>query len=576
MSEEESQWITVEVDEERARALGAELSLSLPVAKVLVSRGVYEPDEVDRFLNPRLSDLTDPFEMPGMHAAVDRLWKAIDGQERVTVYGDYDADGVTSTALLMQVLSHFGAVVEAFIPSRLEDGYGFSIGALGKVVEATRPNLIVTADCGTRSATAVKEAADLGIDVIITDHHEGHDLILPDAVAVINPKLQGSAETESLAGVGVAFKLCHGLVKQALTDGRHAAQTLDLRKYLDLVAIGTVADVVPLTGENRTLVRHGLNLLNGTSARCGIQALVRVAGIRTKLDCYHLGFLIGPRLNAAGRLGSAEVGLELLMTEDAGRARRLAGQLDASNRERKRIEETIIEEAAAEIEALFLTEPPFGIVASRRGWHIGAIGIVAARLSGRFKRPAVVIAVGDDGVGRASCRSVNSVNLVSVLDQCADLLLAYGGHSMAAGFTITESKIEAFKKQFNAACETLILDEDMTVTHVVDAWISLDEADQRLIDSVEALRPLGLGNPTPIWGARGVRILGQPKQVGSNHLKMTLVSGATQVDAIGFGMAGRKLGKDVLDILFQVQQNNYMGKDTIQLSLKDFKFSNSV
>jgi single-stranded-DNA-specific exonuclease len=576
MDEVEAQWITVEVDEKQAQELATALSVPLPVAKVLVARGVVTPEAAARFLNPRLSDLTDPFELSGMRPAVDRLWRAIDGQERITVYGDYDADGVTSTALLMLVLRHFGAVADFFIPRRLEDGYGFTLGALEKVIDATHPSLIVTADCGTRSSPVVAEATKRGIDVIITDHHEGIDSVLPDAVSVINPKISGPPCTEMLAGVGVVFKLCHAMVKQALSDGRPAAGTLDLRDFLDLVAIGTVADVVPLTGENRTLVRYGLNRLNGAVQRCGIQALMRVAGVRTKIDCYHLGFLIGPRLNAAGRLGSAELGLELLMTLDAGRARRLAGQLDASNRERKRIEESIIEEAAAEVEASFNPAHSFGLVASHRGWHIGTIGIVAARIAGRFRRPSVVIAINDEGIGRASCRSVESVNLVSILDQCADLLVSYGGHSLAAGFTIAEANIEAFRSRFNACCRGCIQDSDMVETHVVDAWISLGEADQALVESVEALRPLGLGNQTPIWGARGVRILGQPKPVGGSHMKMTLVSGATQVDAIGFGMAGRKFGKEDLDILFQIQLNNYMGKESIQLSLKDFRFRESV
>lgn len=573
MDEDQATWITVEADEERSRQLAAALSVPLPVAKVLVARGMGTPEDATRFMNPRLSDLSDPFAMPGMHAAVDRIWKAIDGQERITVYGDYDADGVTSTALMIMVFRRFGAIVNAFIPKRLEDGYGFSLGALEKVIDATHPSLIVTADCGTRSSTVVQEAVDRGIDVVITDHHEGHDPTLPDAaVALVNPKINGPQGTETLAGVGVAFKLCHALVKAALAAGRPEATALDLREYLDLVVIGTVADVVPLTGENRTLVRHGLSRLNLPVPRCGVQALIRVAGIRTRIDCYHLGFLIGPRLNAAGRLGSAELGLDLLMTEDPGRARRLAGQLDASNRERKRIEESIIEEAAAEVEATFDPARSFGLVAARRGWHIGTIGIVAARISGRFKRPAVVIAIGEEGLGRASCRSVDSVNMVAALDQCADLLETYGGHGMAAGFTIAEARIDEFRTRFNEACHKRIRNEDMVPTHVVDAWISLGEADQGLVDAVEALRPLGLGNQTPIWGARGVRVLGQPKLVGNNHLKLTLVSGATQIDAIGFGMAGRKLGKDELDVLFQVQQNSYMGKESIQLSLKDFRF----
>lgn len=571
MEEAIAQWVTVEVNEGKAVALAAALSVPVPVAKVLIARGVDTLESAERFLNPRLSDLSDPFELSGMRGAVDRLWRAIDAQERITVYGDYDADGVTSTALLMLVLRHFGARVECFIPRRLEDGYGFSLGALEKVIAATNPTLIVTVDCGTRSVNEVNEASEHGIDVIITDHHEGQGLQLPKAVAMINPKLDGLPTTEVLAGVGVAFKLCHALVKQALSDGRPSAEQIDLRDYLDLVAIGTVADVVPLTGENRTLVRYGLGRLNGATQRCGIQALTRVSGIRTKLDCYHLGFLIGPRLNAAGRLGSAELGLELLMTEDPGRARRLAGQLDASNRERKRIEERIVEEAVVEVESSFDPACSFGVVASRRGWHIGTIGIVAARVADRFKRPTVVIAVDEDGLGRASCRSMGAVNIVAILDQCADLLKSYGGHRMAAGFTITEANIPAFRSRFNAGCQAHIHETDMVLTHVVDAWIALSEADRRLVESVESLRPLGLGNQTPLWGARGIRILGQPKLVGNNHLKMTLVSGATQADAIGFGMAGRKFGKGEMDMLFQVQQNTYMGKESIQLSLKDFR-----
>ncbi len=571
MIEEEAHWITVDVDEDRAKRLAASLSIALPVARVLVARGLQTPEAAERFINPRLSELSDPFEMPGMRVAVDRLWKAIDGGERITVYGDYDADGVTSTALLLHILGRFNAKTAAFIPKRLEDGYGFSIGALDKVIEATHPSLIVTADCGMRSTEAVMQAVQKGIDVIITDHHEGRDGELPAAVAVINPKCGGPPATSSLSGVGVAFKVCHALVKRAIADGREIAKAVDLRDYLDLVAIGTVADVVPLTGENRTLVRHGLSRLNSAVPRCGLQALIRVAGIRTKIDCYQLGFMMGPRLNAAGRLGSAEIGLELLMTDNKGRAKRLAGQLDASNRERKRIEEVIIEEAIADIEAEGTLEGRYGLVVYRRSWHVGTIGIVAARLAGRFRRPAVVIAVDETGLGRASCRSVDSVNLIKVLDRCADLLETYGGHVMAAGFSIQSANIVSFKERFNQVCAEQISTEDMGVTHIVDSWVTLEETDVKLIESVEALRPLGLGNPTPLWGVRKVRVLGPPRLVGGNHIKLVVVSGGTQVDAIGFGMAGRKIHPGELDMLFQVQLNTYMGRETIQLSIRDLK-----
>lgn len=565
------QWVTVEVDEEKAEQLAQSIAVPLPVAKVLLSRGVDSPESAEQFLNPRLSDLSDPFLFPGMQAAVDRIFKAIDGGERITVYGDYDADGVTSTALLMGVLSEMGGTVDSFIPQRLEDGYGFSIGSLQKVLENTNPSLIITADCGTRSSDVVDEAKSLGVDVVITDHHEGHDDHVPSAVAVINPKLAGPPKTESLAGVGVAFKLCHALVTQALKGKRPVAESMDLREYLDLVAIGTVADVVPLTGENRVLVRHGLTRLNSGFIRCGLQALMRVAGIRTKIDCYHLGFLIGPRINAAGRLGSADLGLALLMTREPGRAKRLAGQLDASNRERKRIEESIVEEAVEEVDASLDPETTHGLVVGRRGWHVGTIGIVAARLAGRYKRPAVVVSVDEDGLGRASCRSSGAVNLMSVLDACSAHLLTYGGHTQAAGATLKESEIDAFREAFNTACQIQNGDDNISNAHIVDAWISLKDANSDLVNALEALRPLGLGNQTPIWGTRKVRLQGVPKRVGNNHLKMTLASGGTQVDAIAFGMADRKPSDGELDVIYQVQMNHYMGKDTLQLSLKDFR-----
>ncbi len=569
-SEEGRKWVTVETDEDKAAALAAELSIPGAVAQVLVSRGLSDSDVASRFLNPRLSDLSDPFEIAGMAAAVDRIWKAIDDGERITVFGDYDADGVSSTALMVLALRELGVEPDFYVPSRREDGYGLTVDALSKVIDATKPDLVITVDCGTTAVDAVAMARDRGVDVVVTDHHENGHVPLPDAVAVVNPKLGGDDDVAVLSGVGVAFKLCHGLVKRGSESDRPGVQGLDLRNFLDLVALGTVADVVPLIGENRTLVRHGLKSIRALP-RCGMQALLRVASVRTVVDCYHLGFLIGPRINAAGRLASAEPALNLLLSDNPGKAKRLAGQLDAYNRERKRIEEQIAAEAVDEIDPTFDEDQMRGIVVGREGWHAGTIGIVAARLCGRYKRPAVVIAFDENGFGRGSCRSVDSVDVVAALAECEALLETFGGHKAAAGLSIQRENLDAFRDAFNAACAAQVAADDLVATYAVDAWITLGEADDMLLEAVNSLRPLGLGNPTPTWGARGVRVVGRPQVVGKNHLKMTVSSGGTQMDAIAFGMAGRDLHEGELDLLFHVQENNYMGRRSIQLNVKDFR-----
>lgn len=566
----ERHWITVEADAAVVAGLSAEIGVSSAIASILVARGFETPAQVEPFLNPRLSDLSDPFAMPDMRQAVKRIWAAIVGHERILVFGDYDADGITSTALLVCVLRALGAEVDTFLPSRQTDGYGLTVAALERCADATpAPRLIVTVDCGTGSYDAVAAAAARGIDVVVTDHHEAVGR-RAQALAVVNPKLGGNPATRMLAGVGVAFKLCHGLLLAGREAGQAGVDSVDMRAYLDLVAVGTVADVVPLLGENRILVRYGLAQINaGTSP--GLGALIRVAGVRTEIDCYHLGFLIGPRLNAAGRLGDAAPALELLLADDLGRARRLAGQLDAANRERKRIEEQIILDAAAEIEHDFNPDWDCGIVVGGVGWHIGAIGIVAARLCGRYHRPSVVVAFDEQGRGRGSCRSVDSVDVVAALTACGDLLESFGGHKAAAGLSICRENLTAFRERFNAECRKQANPNDLIPTIQVDAWITLGEADVELLKAIEDLRPLGLGNPTPTWGTRNIRLLGKPRVVGKNHLKMEVASGATQIAAIAFGMAGREIPNGPLDLLYQVQENSYLGRRSIQLNIKDFR-----
>lgn len=575
-------WKTVEVDEALADNLARELDVPRPIAVVLVGRGLGEPEKAEQFLNPRLSDLSDPFILPGMTDAVKHIWDAILDRRKIAIYGDYDADGITGTALLVSVLQTFGGCVDTFLPSRLLDGYGLTVGALSRCIEIHKPDLIITVDCGTGSIEAVEAAGRAGVDVIVTDHHEISGACAP-ALAVVNPKLGDNENTMALAGVGTVFKLCHALIKYGLEKQRQEVADIDLRNWLDLVAIGTVADIVPLLCENRILVRHGLALINGSdqkdiqagSRRAGLKALIQVARIQTRIDCYHLGFIIGPRLNAAGRLGSAETALELLLTSDPDRARHLAGELDAANSERKRIEEAIVTEAVREIDDYFDEDRNFGLVAGRKGWHVGTIGIVAAKLCSRYRRPAAVIAFDEHGHGRGSCRSIESVNIVDVLRECADLLVSSGGHEMAAGLAMESGKLDAFRSRFNELCAAKLDGRDLRQVRNVDSWITLGEADERLFTAIQKLKPLGMGNPTPTWGVSNVRLVGRPRKVGKDHLKMIVASGGSQLDAIAFGMAEREVPEGPMDILFYLQENTYMGRQSLQLNVKDFRPANS-
>jgi len=579
MSSPRKRWETVEIDEALAGRLARDLDLPRSVIMLLVGRGMRNRDDVERFLNPRLSDLSDPLMLPGMERAVDRIWDAVREHDKIVVYGDYDVDGITATALLVSVLQRMGGQVRPFLPSRLADGYGLTVGALERCISVDNPDLIITVDCGTGASDAVELSRRLGVDVVVTDHHEVSGGLAP-ALSVVNPKRLRNENTTSLSGVGVAFKLCHAIVKHGLHNERREISHIDLRNWLDLVAIGTVADMVPLLGENRILVRHGLARINspqpacaGSSPRPGIEAIKEVAHIGGSVDCYHLGFVIGPRLNAAGRLGSAETALELLLTSDRERARDLAGKLDAANGERKRIQESDLADAEREIESSFEESTDFGLVAGHDGWHRGTIGIVASRLCSRYQRPSAVIAFDEHGQGRGSCRSVESVDIIEVLDGCSDLLTSFGGHRLAAGFLIEKRQSEPFRMRFNDLCAEKLRGRDLRPVQTVDAWINHGEADERLFNAVQRLGPLGMGNPPPTWGLKNVSTIGKPTVVGKDHLRMTVASGGTQFDAIAFGMAGCPVPEGPMDILFHLQENNYKGRRRLEMNIKDFKAS---
>lgn len=561
-------WRTVAADDAQAGELARLRELPLPIARVLAARGLANAEAADRYLNPRLSDLGDPFLLPELDLAVTRIWAAITRHEPMVVFGDYDVDGITSTALLVQVLRGLGGEVQPFLPQRVEEGYGLSLEALARCLETCQPRLIITVDCGTGSAAAVHEAARHGVDVVVTDHHAPGPELAP-AVALVNPKLCAHESVQVLAGVGVTFKLCHGLLKRGRALNHPGVDRIDLRKHLDLVALGTIADIVPLTGENRILARHGLRQLNQTECP-GLRHLAAVAGITGVIDAYEVGFRLGPRLNAAGRLGDAQRSLELLLGGTEDRLRELAVGLDSTNRERQAMEAAIVDQAVAELDAVYDPSTTFGLVAARLDWHPGVVGIVASRLVQRYNRPTVVIGMGEDG-GRGSCRSIEGFDVVAALAECAACLKKYGGHAMAAGLEIEAHQVPAFTSAFNQIAAQKLRGTDLRPVQRVDAWMDLSEADERLWASLEQLRPFGVGNTTPVWASTGVRVVGRPRVVGKGHLKLILASGAMQREAMGWGMADREVPEGALDICYQLKRDNFMGQDKLALTLQDIR-----
>ena len=567
-----AEWETVPHDEAAADRLAGETGIPLCVSRILVSRGIETPDEANRFLRPRLSDLSDPFLLHGVRDAVARIREAFDGRESIVVFGDYDADGVTATALLVSVLRRLGGRVDYFIPSRLEEGYGMSVEALRRCLREKSPSLIVAVDCGSSSGAAVREAGSAGVCVVVTDHHE-IDREGPAPCTVVNPKLGAPVAAEHLCAAGVVFKLCHALLKQGMEEGGEAdVPRPDLRDYLDLVAVGTISDVVPLVGENRTLARHGLGRLNETTS-VGLKALADVAGVSGEMDCYHVAFMLGPRLNAAGRMASADAAVELLLETDVARAAELARVLDRANAERKEAESAVLDAAVHDVESRFDDATLFGIVTGGSGWHTGTVGIVASRLVERFDRPAVVIGFGEDGEGRGSCRSDGRVDILAVLQGCADVLTAFGGHKMAGGVTLDRGRLEEFRQRFNEGCRLAQDGVRGARTIRVDGWVTLGETDDTLFESLRLMGPFGMGNPTPVLGARNVRFVGEPRIVGKNHLKGTVASGGAQMDVIGFRMGDCSVPDDAIDVLFKLGDNTFRGRRSLQLRLKDLRAS---
>jgi single-stranded-DNA-specific exonuclease len=566
-------WVLPETIDEQAASLAGELGIHPLPARVLLHRGYRTPEAASTFLSDKLADLPDPFRMKGMAAATERLTRALRLGEKITLYGDYDVDGVCSTSLLALFLRELGAQPGTYIPHRIGEGYGLNLQAVERLAaEGTR--VLVTLDCGISATVEISRARDLGVDVVIVDHHTVPET-LPPAVAVLNPHQPGcDYPTKTLCAAGVAFNLCMGLRKRLRDDGFFATRKEpNLRALMDLVAMATVADVVPLTGANRILVAHGLQELT-TARRPGVRALKEAAGMEVDVPVTagQIGFRLGPRINAAGRLHDASLGLQLLTAESLEEARRLAQVLDRANQERQGIESTILTEALKQAEPR--KDSSRGFVLYSEGWHPGVVGIVASRVVERFHRPTIVIGV-KDGVGKGSARSIEAFHLYDAISGCADMLMRFGGHKYAAGLTIEADRLPAFRDAFERIATERLTPEDLIPRCKVDAVVTPRELDERAVQSLQRLGPFGQGNPEPVLVLR--RQLARPRVLppktgyGSAHLKLALVD-APEVDAIGFGMADRlSLIEGPVDLAFQVGVDTFRGQRRVSLRLKDLR-----
>ncbi len=533
------------------------------MAELLVRRGFSDAESAGRFLAPRLRGLGDPFALHGMEIAVERLLAAVERQERVVLYGDYDVDGVTSLALLTRLLRAYGAAVSAFLPHRVDEGYGLSADGVTRCVQTHRPQLLVAVDCGTTSVVEITRLREQGVDVLVLDHHEPK-AELPPALAIVNPKL--GADLHYLCSAGIVFKVAHGMLKRRPLPG------FDLKEMLDLVALATVADIVPLVEENRVFVRVGLARLENTSCP-GLRALIEVAGIKPPFEAGHVGFGLGPRLNAAGRLASAGASLELLMTEDTVRARELARMLDQQNRERRTLENDVMLAAEAQVLNACDPESAAAIVVGATGWHPGVLGIVAARIQRRFYRPTIVVGFDTMGAGKGSGRSIEGFSLVDALGRCAAHLEKFGGHEMAAGLTMRIEALEEFRAAFEQVAREMLLAEQLQERLLLDAEVRLDEISMEFIAALGALHPHGSGNRKPVFFARKVTHIGEPRLMKGKHYSFLLRQARGQCRAVWWNSADIPLPPLPWDVAFTVERNDWNGSSAPQLDIRDLHTS---
>lgn len=558
-------WLTYNKDYSMLKEMKQELNISEALARILINRDINTLEDAEAFLNPDMDELEDPFMLKGMDFAVERVYKAIEAGEKICIYGDYDVDGITSLSMLYMTLKKLGADVIYYIPNRLEEGYGLSIEAIEKII-AQEVELIITVDCGIRSVEEVKLINESNKEIIITDHHECGDEI-PKACSVINPH-QGDCyyPFKNFAGAGVAYKFVCALAQRF--------NRYDLPDdIIDLAALGTVADVVPLLGENRIIVKYGLEKIK-SNPNIGIKALTKASGIDIcAVDTYHLSFMLAPRLNAAGRISDPILGVKLLIAEEEEIASRIAEDLNKANSKRQSIENEILDSAIQIIEKTIDKDNDRVIVAAGENWHIGVIGIVASRLTEKYGLPVILISL-EDGVGRGSARSILGFDLYEAMNKCSFLFEKFGGHQMAAGLTIKEENINKFKCLINKIAWEMMVNKDLTPEILIDYKIDSISMLSQLIEELEMLQPFGESNPVPIFVFRGL-IIEEMKLLGNNkHLSMKLNDGTDTIRGIGFNIGfiiNYIAVNEKIDIICSVEKNLWNGTEFIQLNIKDIK-----
>ncbi|MEO7297225.1 MAG: single-stranded-DNA-specific exonuclease RecJ [Verrucomicrobiota bacterium] len=565
-------WSTAPAQPELAQNLSADARLSPLLAQCLLNRGLNEPHCTTAFLRPRLKMLADPFLLPNMEAAVQRLLVARDNKEPLVIFGDYDVDGVTSTALLMEVFTALGWKADFYLPHRLDEGYGLSQDGVENCSKKFPAKLLLAVDCGSTANTSIAWLKEQGIDVLVLDHHQV-STPHPPAVAVVNPQLaaEDAPNFRELCSAGLAFKLAHALVKRGRELGWPDAHEFDLRPLLDLVALGTIADLVPLTGENRILTKIGLEYLN-QSKRPGIVALRNVAQSGNTVGCYEVGFQLAPRLNAAGRLENAEEALQLLLAREFALAEPIAQSLDARNRQRQEIERAISEQAIGAVRARFDPQNDFVIVEGQLLWHVGVVGIVASRVLHEFYRPTIIIG-GEGNSWRGSGRSIEGFDLAAALRECDDLLVKHGGHAMAAGLTIDPKNLEAFRQRLNDIARRTLKREQLQPVLRLDAEVELSNLTFQSVQELESLQPIGQKNPPVHLWAHGLTHQRTPQRMGkeNQHAKLWVGNGGKIFEAVWWNCGAAPLPKIRFDLAFAPQINEFNGNSSVQLKILDWR-----
>ena len=563
-------WETIACEDSPVVALSRELGVSPVTARLLCIRGLGAPDDARRFLSPRIDDLHDPFRLAGMSIAVDRILGAIGSKDRIAIHGDYDVDGVTSTVILRRALELLGADVIHFIPERFRDGYGLQPATIDRL-QQDGVRLIISVDCGIRADEAATRARELGIDLIITDHHEpGAEL--PHALAVINPKRHDCTYPDkNLAGVGVALKLVQALC----TCTGHANW---LPAFVKVAAIGTLADVVPLTGENRIIAKLGLGMLSKGPHKVGLRALLDVCGLTGReIDSYHIGFVLAPRVNAAGRMSTPDIAARLLLAADetmGEEARALAEQLDAENLRRQQEEADIVSEARKIVESDLEVGSRTVIVVAGERWHRGVIGIVASKLVDAFHRPAIVIST-DGDLAHGSCRSIPSFNMLAALESCAELMSKFGGHKQAAGLTLETSRIRELRARVNDFADACLTPDDLRPRLWIDGSLTFRSINEQVVSELSVLAPFGAGNPCPIFRTSRVEIIDGPRRLKDRHLKMAFRQDGRILRGVAWRASERESfvaeHRAAIDLAFSLENDIYNGERYLQLSVADFR-----